>query len=114
MFAAVNVGNMCVGAMTIPEIPFHLGQVAGLLRKEPDDVARLELLGVARKLCDLAPKVEEERIRQWVMVTIDLAQAAATCTNQKKKDHFLMVLRGVEVALEQNPPVRGLGKQKNE
>jgi len=127
MFAAVNVANMCVGKMTNPMLPLHLGEVAGLLKKGKkigEEPVQVELSNVALKLSKLAPEIEDERIRRWVDVTVDLARSAAHCygvslpegdtsENRQTQDHFLMVLKGVEVALEQNPPVRGLGKSKD-
>lgn len=127
MFAAVNMANMCVGKMTNPMLPLHLGEVAGLLKRdkgEGETTLQDDLWNVALKLDMLAPEIEDERIRRWVDVTVDLAKAASKCyrlalpegdTSEEgqTQEHFLMVLKGVEVALEQNPPVRGLGKPKD-
>ena len=116
MLAAINVGNRCTGRMSAPTtvLPFHLGEIAGLLQNKRQDAEnRRELRDTAKKLSDILDEVEDEEIKRWVEVTIDLAEAAARCTNQRARDHFLMVLAGVEAALEQNPPKRGLGKKKS-
>ena len=111
--AAINVGNMCIGPVDSRVVSL-LGEIAGWLHQvEEEDRDRYEtregLLTAARKLRELHPGIPDDRVQKWVGVIIDLAEAAAF-GNIKDRDNFLMVLRGVEVALEQTPPVRGLGK----